>query len=364
MVLIIKRLISVLLAAALLLWKPPAVFADNAPQIAAERAVVMGAGGEILYAKRAEERAAIASTTKIMTAILTLERGKLDDTVVPTAEYCAVEGSSMYLIAGERYTVRELLQGLLLASGNDAALTLASYVAGDVSSFVAQMNEKALSLGLLNTHFENPHGLDGEKHYSTAADLACLMAYCMENESFAQLIGMKGCTVRGMTYVNHNKLLTRCVGCTGGKTGFTARAGRCLVSCCERGGTRLICVTLNDPQDWEDHQQLYDWAFSQYSQQDLGSGLHFAVPVISGASAQVHVSAEPLRVLLREGQEAVVELELPRFVFAPVVAGEVAGKARVTVDDRLLGEARLLYEETVPESGGFHFLRDRLWNRT
>ncbi len=265
----------------------------------------------------------------------------------------------MYLMEGERYTVEELLQGLLLASGNDAALVLAAYVAGDERAFVERMNEKARQLGLENTHFANPHGLDAEDHYSTAADLARLMAYCMNNACFARLVRMKGCTVRGLTYINHNKLLTRCAGCIGGKTGYTSLAGRCLVSCCERDGTSLICVTLNAPQDWEDHQRLYDWAFAGYSERDLGPGLRFCLPVVSGASERVYVSAEPLRVLLKKGQKARLQLELPRFVFAPVMAGGVAGKIRAVSEGRVLGEARLLYEETVWQCGSHR----TIWNR-
>ncbi|MBR1456975.1 MAG: D-alanyl-D-alanine carboxypeptidase [Oscillospiraceae bacterium] len=310
----------------------------------------MGWGGEVIYAKRAQERALIASTTKIMTALLAIENGGLDDEVTARPEFCAVEGSTMYLVPGERYTVRELLQGLLLASGNDAALALAEHTAGSVDAFVLRMNEKVRRLGLRDTHFANPHGLDAEGHYSTAEDLARLMACCMQNACFAELVRLKGSTVHGLTYANHNKLLLLCEGCLGGKTGYTEAAGRCLVSCCERDGTRLICVTLDDPQDWTDHQRLYDWAFAAYEERDVTEGLDCRVPVIAGNADLVRITSEPQRVLLRKDAVIRVEAELPRFTFAPLHAGERAGVVRIFADEALACEAKLIYGESVDET--------------
>ena len=359
MVLIIKRFLSAALSVCILCGLCPAASAETQPQISVEKAVVMSDEGEILFTKEAEERSLIASTTKLMTAILALEQMGLDRVVTARPEYCAVEGSSMYLVSGERYTVRELLQGLLLASGNDAALALAAAAAGDESAFVERMNEKAKELSLTDTHFANPHGLDAEEHYSTAADLGRLMAYCMQNETFCQLTQMKGCTVHGLTFVNHNKLLTLCRGCCGGKTGFTEAAGRCLVSCCEREGTRLICVTLDAPRDWEDHQQLYDWAFACYGQRDLTEGLCFELPVISGLEDTVSVRAEPLKLLLPKDQEVQLEIELPRYVFAPLALHEEAGRVTAVSNGQSLGEVKLFYAQSVAQDKQ----NRSLWNR-
>ena len=346
MVLIIKKRISAALLISLLLCCPVTASADGAPSVRAEKAVIMSDKGQILYGKNADQRSLIASTTKLMTALLTIEDGHLYRTVVIRPEHCAVEGSSMYLKPGERYSVMELLEGLMLVSGNDAALALADAVGGDRSHFVEQMNERAGQLGMRSSHFVNPHGLDEEGHYSTAEDMARLMARCMQNETFVQLVGMKSCTVRGLTLINHNKLLNLCPGCLGGKTGYTEAAGRCLVSCCERAGFRLICVTLDDPQDWLDHQSLYDWAFSAYSRRNVTAELSYELAVISGQKAAVKVKAEPLELLLPEDKDVELQAELPHFVFAPVRAGDTAGKVKAVSDGQVLGETRLVYGES------------------
>ncbi|MBR6840596.1 MAG: D-alanyl-D-alanine carboxypeptidase, partial [Oscillospiraceae bacterium] len=249
----------------LLLTQTVPAYAAPAPAVQAEAVVVMSGDGGVLYAKNADTRRLIASTTKLMTALVCLENTSIDDVCTAQERHCRVEGSSMYLKAGERYTVRELLLGLLLSSGNDAALALAEYTAGSEGAFVQMMNRKAQELGLRDTHFENPHGLDAKSHYSTASDLARLMLACMENGAFRSLAVQRSAEVQGLTLLNHNKLLTLCPGCVGGKTGYTRAAGRCLVSCCERDGMRLVCVTLSDPDDWNDHRTLYDWAYANFT---------------------------------------------------------------------------------------------------
>ncbi|MBQ1576879.1 MAG: D-alanyl-D-alanine carboxypeptidase, partial [Oscillospiraceae bacterium] len=231
--------------------------ADYEGEIAAASAVVMAEDGSCVYEKNADEPRLVASTTKLMTALVAIEASKPDDPIEVRAECCGIEGTSMYLSPGEILTADELIEGLLLASGNDAAEALAVGLCGSEEAFVARMNEKAAALGLEHTAFINPHGLDAEGHRSTARDLAKLMLCCMQNERFAHITAMRDCVIDDNSYVNHNKLLERCEGCIGGKTGYTRAAGRCLVSCCEREGTRFVCVTLNDPDDWNDHCQLY-----------------------------------------------------------------------------------------------------------
>lgn len=256
----------------------------------------------------------------------------------------------MYLSPGERYTVKELLQGLLLVSGNDAAIALACHTAGDMDSFVALMNAKAFSLGMENSSFANPHGLDGEGHYSTARDMAKLMCACMENEDFAEITATKSCTVGEQYLYNHNKLLSSCEGCIGGKTGYTEAAGRCLVSCTEREGTRYICVTLSAPDDWNDHKKLYNWAFSHYTNRAVvDEGLGFDIPVVSGTLSTIRaVPEEEFSAFLPTEAELTLIAEMARFTYAPVSQGETAGRIVVLLDGELLKEIRLVYESQVP----------------
>ena len=347
MVLIIKRMISAILMAVLLLNMAPTALAGDGPLVSAQSAIVMHSGGEVVFEKNADAQSLIASTTKIMTAIVTIEHAELDEQVKIKPEWCAVEGSSMYLRAEEEYSVKELLTGLMLASGNDAALALANHVAGSETKFVSMMNRKAKELGLDNSRFANPHGLNAEEHYSTARDMAVLMDFCMQNETFAEIAGSKVGTVKEQTYVNHNKLLTYCDGCIGGKTGFTERAGRCLVSCCERDGTRFICVTLSAPDDWNDHRKLYDWAYARYADREVTEGIRFTVPVVSGNASSVEAVPEELRLFLPKSAELSLEAEMPYFVFAPVEAGDEAGRVRVLLDGETIAEARLYYAESV-----------------
>ena len=323
---------------------------SEAPETSAASAIVIHSGGEVIYEKNADTRSLIASTTKLMTAIVTIENCALDDELEVEAESCGIEGSSMYLRPGQRITVEELLYGLLLVSGNDAADALAKYTAGSIENFAALMNEKAQSLGMTDSSFSNPHGLDAENHYSTARDMAVLMDYCMNNEDFARIISASSRQIGEQSYYNHNKLLWRCSGCLGGKTGYTLAAGRCLVSCCERDGTRYICVTLSDPDDWNDHCRLYDWAFSQYCDRRPLSGADLPdVPVISGSAPAVSVvpEEEPVLFLPRDA-ELSVRYELPRFVFAPVKAGERAGRCAIIYDGKVAAECELLYAVNVP----------------
>ena len=290
--------------------------------------------GSVLYEKNADEKRLIASLTKIMTALVVLERTDPEETVCVRPEWTDVEGSKMGLIPGQTLTVRDLLYGLLLASGNDAALALAEHCAGSVAAFAAMMNDKADELGLYSTRFENPHGLDGTEQYSTARDLAALSAAAMSNADFAAIAGTRSAAVGGRMLVNHNKLLDMCPGCTGVKTGYTDAAGRTLVSCVEREGMRLICVTLCDGNDWNDHMALCGWALESFEASDpLGSLAMPVMPVISGEAGTVALVPErPCGVLCLRDSEISVRFEKESFIYAPVRRGEAAGKARIFVN--------------------------------
>lgn len=363
----LKKPIHILLAAALLwLLAVPAFAVSDAPEVSAEACIVLHAdSGRVLYEKNADQRMLLASTTKIMTALVALEHCALDETVTVRPEWAAVEGSSMYLKAGETYTMEELLYGMMLASGNDAATAVACHTAGDIPSFAALMNEKAAELGMTGSSFENPHGLDGETHYSTARDMAVLAARAMENENFVKIVGTHSTTIKGLTYVNHNKLLTMCDGVIGVKTGFTKAAGRTLVSCCERDGLRLICVTLHAPDDWDDHMRLYDWAYGAYTYAPAaGPEDAMRLPLIADGGGTVTVRPrEEVRVLTAPGDDVSYTIYLPRFVFPGVKAGETAGRLTVCVNGVPQGETDYLYCDDValPAAGPavFRWLRER-----
>ena len=256
-----KKLCGALLTLTMLLALLPC--RAEAVQLSAAAAILMDAdSGEILFEKDAGRCMRIASTTKIMTALVALERAKLTDTITVTASHM-VEGSSMYLKPGETVTVEELLYGLMLCSGNDAALALAD-CCGGLDAFVQAMNEMAAALGMKDTSFANPNGLDDENHYSTAQDMAVLAAYAAEDPTFRRICSTKTATVGGRSMTNHNKLLRQIEGCIGMKTGYTKAAGRTLVSCAERQGRRLVAVTLCDGNDWVDHKTLYEMGFAAY----------------------------------------------------------------------------------------------------
>nr|WP_173918753.1 D-alanyl-D-alanine carboxypeptidase family protein [Halobacillus sp. Marseille-Q1614] len=236
--------------------------------VSAEHAVLLDAkSGRVLYEKDAYTPSLIASTTKIMTAILAIESGKLEEEVVVSERAIRAEGSSIYLTKDEKIKLIDLVYGLMLRSGNDSAVAIAEHVGGSLEGFTMLMNEKADWLGMDASNFENPHGLDGENHVSSAYDLALLMAYAMKDETFREVTGSKSYKSDNRTYSwqNKNKLLTKLYeNTTGGKTGFTKQAGRTLVSSAEKDGMELIAVTLNAPSDWNDHESMYEWGFDHY----------------------------------------------------------------------------------------------------
>ena len=247
-------------------------------------------------------------------------------------------------------TVQELLYGLMLHSGNDAAVALAIYCGGTVEGFAQLMNDKAHRLGMEDTHFINPNGLDAPGHYSTARDMAKLAAYAMENPIFAKTVSTKTVKAADRTLTNHNKLLWSLEGAEGVKTGFTKAAGRILVSSCSRQGRRLIAVTMNDPNDWQDHKQLMDGGFEDFSVRQLvtaGECLG-TVQVISGEKESVQLLAtEDFFYALTEDEQPELVLSKPGFVYAPVVGGQDAGVAYLCLNGKTVGKIPLVYGETV-----------------
>lgn len=319
--------------------------------VSAQKAILLDANtGRVLYEKDADSRSLIASTTKIMTALVVCEHCNVLDRMQIPKEAVGIEGSSMYLQEGEVLSIQELLYGLMLRSGNDAAVALAIYCGGTVEGFAAMMNDKARQLGLEGTHFENPHGLDSPNHYSTARDLAELTAYAMKNPIFYQTVSSKTVRVGERTMQNHNKLLWSLEGADGVKTGYTKAAGRILVSSVTRDGRRLICVTINDGNDWKDHTTLLENGFSRYQvQQVIKAGTCMGnATVFSGSEETVPlISAEDFSFPFDGEEKPQVILSGPGFVYAPVVKGKTAGYAYVCIGDVAVGQVKLVYGQTV-----------------
>lgn len=245
------------------------VQASSTINVSANNAVLIEQStGRILYSKNAHEKQSIASITKMMTAIIAIEQGNLEDTVTVSERAVWAEGSSIYLEEGEKIPLLDLIYGLMLRSGNDAAIAISEHIAESVEGFSILMNEKARWLGMTNTYFENPHGLESDNHYSTAYDMALLLQYAMENDIFSQISSTTSYLSENRTYKwhNKNKLLTQLYEyCTGGKTGFTKKAGRTLATTAHKNGMDLIAVTLNAPDDWQDHIRMFEWGYDHYN---------------------------------------------------------------------------------------------------
>ena len=328
--------------------------------ISAEKAILLDAQtGRVIYERNADQQSLIASTTKIMTALVVCEQTNVLDRVRIPKEAVGIEGSSLYLREGEVLTVQELLYGLMLHSGNDAAVALAIYCGGTVEGFAQLMNDEAARIGLKNTHFVNPHGLDAPNHYSTARDLALLAAYAMENPLFRQTVSTRTVTVGARSLHNHNKLLWQVEGADGVKTGYTKAAGRILVSSATREGRRLVAVTINAPDDWADHAALLNDGFSRYTvRQIVTAGECLGTVEIEGGESSYAqlLAAEDFSYALADGEQVSVTPIGTGFVYAPTVEGADAGFAWVKVDGKAVGKVPLHYGETVeriPEETSF-----------
>ncbi|MDY4581934.1 MAG: D-alanyl-D-alanine carboxypeptidase family protein [Candidatus Faecousia sp.] len=326
----------------------------RANAVSARRAYVLDAvSGRVLYEKNPDERSLIASTTKIMTALIVCEQCNVLDRMRIPREAVGIEGSSMYLKEGEILTLQELLYGLMLASGNDAAVALAIYCGGTVEGFAELMNDKARNLGLSGTHFENPNGLDSPGHYSTARDLAKLASYAMENPIFARTVSAKNVKAGERYLTNHNKLLWRVDGADGVKTGYTKAAGRILVSSATRDGRRIIAVTIDDPDDWRDHEALLEESFSRYQVRRIVSKGECVgtLEVAGGGSQRVCVLAD------KDFDYAVAPEERPQlvipgpgFVYAPAVEDADAGFAYVFIEGKAVGKIPVVFGSTIEQT--------------
>jgi len=318
--------------------------------VSAQSAILMEQdSGRVIFEKDAYTQRRIASITKIMTAILAIESGKLDKTVTVSSTAIKTEGSSIYLQEGEKIKLEDLVYGLMLRSGNDAAVAIAETVGGSLDGFVYLMNQKAEEIGMKNTHFANPHGLDDhEDHYSSAYDMALLTRYAMNNDTYKKIAGTESYRSESSNdkwdrvWKNKNKLLTSLYEySTGGKTGYTKRAKRTLVSTAEKDGVSYIAVTLNDPDDWDDHINLFETAFKQYKMvQVLEEGKIKAVKDKFYKNKIYLKSAVEFPVTKKEEDLFKVEYKLTKvkedWQRNQEDVPEIVGEAKIYLDDKLV----------------------------
>lgn len=318
--------------------------------------------GRILYSCKSDSKLPMASTTKVMTALIALENTELDEEFIVDARAVGVEGSSIYLKKGETVKMQDLLYGLMLMSGNDAAEAIAYKVAGSLENFAGLMNEKAKELGAANTNFVNPHGLHDENHYTTAADLCKIASEALKNPQFKKIVSTKKYTMEGIDngtikgetryFSNKNKMLTQYEGANGVKTGYTKAAGRCLVTSAERDGMQIVSVVLNCPEMWKVSAEIMDYAFSEYKYTEVVKAYNYYadIPVEKGKNQTVKVcSIEPVYYPLKEDEHYSVKLEVniaDKFS-APVYKNYKAGEVKVYFDGECIAERDII---TIDES--------------
>lgn len=320
---------------------------DFQPDVSAKACVLIEEKtGKILFEKNSAEKLPMASTTKIMTTLLCLESGGLDDEFVVDSQAIKVEGSSMGLMEGDVVTKRALCYGMLLPSGNDAANAAAVKIGGSIEKFAEMMNKRAEEIGMTRTCFVTPSGLEGEGHGSSAYDMALLAREALKNPDFCEICSQSSAKVKfgnlpfERWLKNTNKLLGMYNGTKGVKTGFTDEAGRCLVSACERDGVSVICVTLNDKNDWDDHMKMYDYGFSILKSKELSSDEIYPMTVVGADEETIPVKAEGTITIGDDGKimnKIYSEIELMPFAYANVKLGDKVGEQIWYYDGRFIG---------------------------
>ncbi len=309
--------------------------------------------GRVIYEKNAYQKKSMASTTKIMTAIVAIDKGNLDDVVKTSRRASYVEGSSIWLEEGEKQRLEDLLYGLMLSSGNDAAIAIAEHIGGSVEEFAIMMTEKAREIGAVNTSFKNPHGLDADGHYTTAYDLALITRYALKNEKFAEIVKTQKWKIpwQGHSWDrvlnNKNKMLRMYEGCDGVKTGYTKKTGRCLVSSATRDDWQVVAVTINAPNDWSDHKKMLDYAFENYKLEVIMEKDEYmkTLPVIDGKEDTVSVVTKSgLVIPIKDGEKERIRIEydIPDSLTAPISYNQEIGKIRFYLDDLECGEISLV----------------------
>lgn len=329
------------------------------PDVSAQAAILMDvASGRVLYEKNADEKKPIASITKIMTAIIAIEHGHLDDMVTISREAARMEGSSIYLKEGEKMKLHHLLYGLMLRSGNDAAVAIAEHIGGSVEGFAVLMNEKAQYLGMTNSHFVNPSGLDAKDHYSTARDMAKLTVYALRNDVFKAIVATKAIQVPNpgekwdRKWYNKNKMLHFYAGADGVKTGYTSRAKRTLVSSATRNGQQLLTVTLNAPDDWNDSTALLDYGFNVFpSRTVVPKGKVLKTVTVDEQPFNI-VAEQTFSYPLSEEERRQLEQKMKTDIKKHEMAeGRTVGRAVVYLNDKAIGSVPLTVKKSRKETG-------------
>ena len=338
-----KRFLTLFLSIAIFISFPSCPVINAAEiSVSAKGAILIDAlTKQVFYEKNIHQKLPMASTTKIMTVLLTIESGNLDKEITFTKDMIA-EGSNMGLKIGDSVSLYSLCVGMMLSSGNDAANAAAISIGGNIPDFCKLMNKKAKELGMKNTSFETPSGLDGDNHYSTPYDMALLAIYAMKNDTFRELASAKskrisfGTPKRECTYYNHNKLLSSYKGAVGVKTGFTKKSGRCLVSMAERDGASLVCVTLHASDDWNVHKKLFDFGFSEYTDFVVGADIDLhSLPVVGGEKclADIYFEKKSIKIPSAVRDKIKVSVQIQPFIYAPTYKDNAVGEFYYHFDD-------------------------------
>ena len=326
----------------------PLTVSAKTNNVSAQKAVVIDKStSTVLYQKSSNEKCSMASTTKIMTCLIACEKLKQNDIVSITNKMLdKTEGSLIYLKVGDKITVSDLIKGALLASGNDAANSLAVYTSGSVSEFVKLMNLYAIKFKMSNTHFETPSGLDSKNHYSTAYDMAMLTSHALDNKIFASVCKLQKAdiTINGnvQTIYNHNKLLYQTENCIGVKTGFTEKSGRCLVSAYDYKGSTIIIVTLNDYDDWNDHKKLFDYAKNQYK--TLSKTENISIDCVGTNRKKVVCTAQ---VDVSYLDNLTFKYYYYPILYAPILQNTKVGKTEIYSNNKLIRTVDIIVPESV-----------------
>ncbi len=369
-----KRLMCIFLIAFFSISLP--VNSDNSVY-AEEKNVSTSAGGAVLYCVNNGEviyefnentPMKMASTTKLMTTLITLEYAKKDNKIITFNQSMVEEGSSMYLKLGERVYLKDLCIGMMLPSGNDAATAAAVTIAGSKEKFAVLMNRRAKEIGMKNSHFVTPSGLDDENHYSSAYDMALLMAECLKNKEFREISGSTTKTVsfvkpndKTVTYNNHNRLLSQYKYCISGKTGYTMAAGRCLVTAAEKDGITLVAVTLNDKNDWNDHISLYEYGFSCLNSKQFRERT-ICQKLVGGYDDSVNIKIPGKTFIINDDEGDIKEkIMLAPFAYAPVKKGDKAGMVLYLRGNKIIDKKSLVYADSAEykeeKKGFFAFIK-------
>jgi D-alanyl-D-alanine carboxypeptidase len=371
---VLKRFFSFIIGClAVVAFAEPVAAAGLVPDLTAKSAIVMEAStGKILYQKDADSLRYPASTTKIMTLLVALENGNLDDMVTVSTNAAQTEGSSLWLESGERMKLSDLLYGMMLVSGNDATVAVAEHIAGSVDAFAKLMTAKAHEIGAVNTSFVNSSGLPDPNHYTTARDLALIAAYGYKNPMFRQIVSTKEKQVPwaaknyNRELFNENRMLWLYDGGNGVKTGYTDAAGRCLVSAANRNGVQLVSVVLDSEFMWNDSIALLDYGFPRVQPVDVlhKGDIVKTVDVISGKKSSLELKADALiRIPVVEGEHSKFKtvVEAPNQVSASIHQGDPVGRVKVMYEDREVAAANLVAAESIEKKSFFSLLRQKLF---